>query len=1020
MTFIKESFYWFVVFLFIFPFCGFTQNGVPHTLYQQYNGPYDYTIIGNTHNPSDAWGSPSPPFSSMLTSSSANLNLTTNQTIVAAYLTWTGISNGLNTTLTVNGSTFIPDFVNVTDPFPQAAATPYFSAVKDITSFVQSTGNGNYQVTNFNLNPFQGNYYSSAIYFAGWNIIVVYSNPTLPNKQLNIYDGFRFVSNGSGVPLINFPINNLNVTNISGAKMTMLSFMGNSTVILGQTLKVNNSTLSNAQNPASNPFNSTNSFTNSSTSWQMDVDTYPINNYINVGDVSFVITAGAALPTFFSTIITSIQSELPDATISLDSITGQDICQNQDLTLDYTVYNVNSNDTLLAGTPISVYANNNVLLSTMTLPSNILIGDSLSLSTLVNIPASIASPFTLSMVVNQNSTQLGVYPESNFGNNTSNDSTISLTTVIYPNFGNVGTFCQGTNYTLPSVSLNNVVGVWSPAFDNQSSGTYYFLPNDTTCNQPLQLTVQIVPQTTPLFNFATSLCQNDNLLFPVSTQTGAFGTWTPAFNNQSTTTYTFTPTISSPALGCPTSAQHTVNIIPSTVPTFNLLDSICLNGQLTFPAVSTNSISGTWSPAFDNQNSTTYTFTPSISTLALGCPSTTQHTVNIISPTVSTFSFLDTICLNGQLTFPTVSDNSISGTWSPAFDNQNSATYTFTPDLNNTTTCVASAQQDVVIVPPTAPNFSLVNSLCEGSSFVFPTTSINGISGTWTPAFNNQTSATYTFNPDISTVLGACASSVNQTMTIIPTLSPSFNFADSLCEDAAFNFPDVSIEGITGIWTPTFNNQATQNYTFTPSSIGIVSTSQGLRCPQVVNQILTILPNPVADFTPQYSVLPLYMPSTILDNNSSNAYTYFWNFGDGTSNDSIFSPEHTFPEEAGSYLVSLQVSNQIGCLDTTSQIIVIEHDPVVFIPNAFTPDGDGLNNEFTAVFPVNMKLASFEMYIYDRWGELVFYSQDPKQGWDASLAGFDAPDGVYSYLVKYKELGYVNKFQVTGSVVVIR
>jgi hypothetical protein len=50
----------------------------------------------------------------------------------------------------------------------------------------------------------------------------------------------------------------------------------------------------------------------------------------------------------------------------------------------------------------------------------------------------------------------------------------------------------------------------------------------------------------------------------------------------------------------------------------------------------------------------------------------------------------------------------------------------------------------------------------------------------------------------------------------------------------------------------------------------------------------------------------------------------------------------------------------------------------------------------------------------------VFYSQDPKQGWDASLAGFDAPDGVYSYLVKYKELGYVNKFQVTGSVVVIR
>ena len=939
-------------FFFITNYCYSQGYSVPLTLFQQFNGAYDYTIIGKSHNPYDNIALV-PQSCVMQTNSSASLNLAANQTIVGAYLVWSGIGNGAGTTLNLNGNTIIPDLIHVANIHPPTW-TPilFFSAVKDITTYVQSFGSGLYQVSNFDLNPLISLYCSNMNYYSGWNLIVVYSNPTLPNKQLNIYVGFvQMVGTVVNNTTFYIPINNLNVTSTAGAKITYIAYNGSSNLYSGESVKFNNNVLSNAQNPANNPFNGTNSFTGSNTSWNMDVDTYAVNNYLNIGDTSALITLNSNPPRFISTVITSIQSELPDATISLDSVTGQDICQNHDLTLDYTVYNVNSNDTLLAGTPISVYANNNVLLSTVTLPSNILIGDSLSLSTLVTIPTGISSPFNLSMVVNQNATQLGVYPESNFGNNTSNDSTISLTTVIYPNFGNIGPFCQGTSYTLPNVSLNNVDGVWSPAFDNQSSGTYYFLPNDTTCNQPLQLSVQIVPQTTPIFNFATSLCQNENLLFPVSTQTGAFGTWTPAFNNQSTTTYTFTPTISSPALGCPTPAQHTVNIIPSTVPTFNLLDSICLNGQLTFPAVSTNSISGTWSPAFDNQNS---------------------------------------------------------------------ATYTFTPDASNIATCLVSTQYAVVIVPPTTPNFSFVNSLCEGSSFVFPTTSLNSISGTWTPAFNNQTSANYTFSPDTSTVLGACASSVNQTMTIIPTLSPSFNFADSLCEDAAFNFPDVSIEGITGIWTPTFNNQATQNYTFTPNSLGIVSTSQGLRCPQAVNQILTILPNPVADFTPQYSVLPLYMPSTILDNNSSNAYTYFWNFGDGTSNDSIFSPEHTFPEEAGSYLVSLQVSNQIGCLDTTSQIIVIEHDPVVFIPNAFTPDGDGLNNVFTAVFPENMKLASIEMYIYDRWGELVFYSQDPKQGWDASLAGFDAPDGVYSYLVKYKELGYVNKFQVTGSVVVIR
>lgn len=933
------------------PSLAVAQINVPHTLYQQFNGPYDYSIIGNTHNLYDNWTLPTQPCV-MLTSSSATLNLASNQTIVGAYLVWAGIGNGQGTTINLNGNNIQPDFVNVLDAHPSTYLFPwnYFSAVKNITNYVQNYGNGIYQVSNFDLNPFISFYCSGGVYYSGWNIIVVYSSPSLPIKQLNIYDGYQFVGNPVTTSY-SFSISNLNITNTVGAKMTYIVYDGSPNFYTNESIKVNGNTLSNAQNPANNPFNGTNSFTGSNSSWNMDIDTYDINNFIGVGNTGLQIAMSSLTNRNISTIITSIQSELPDATISLDNVTGQDICQNHDLTLDYTVYNVNSNDTLLAGTPISVYANNNVLLSTVTLPSDILIGDSLSLSTMVTIPASIASPFNLSMVVNQNATQLGVYPESNFGNNTSNDSTISLTTVIYPNFGNIGPFCQGTSYTLPSVSLNNVDGVWSPAFNNQSSGTYAFIPNNTTCNQSILLTVEIIPQTTPLFNITSSICENGSVVFPAVTQNGVHGTWSPALNNQSTTTYTFTPDIYTPAVGCPTSVQHTLTVIPSTLPTFTLLDSICLNGQLTFP---------------------------------------------------------------------TVSDNSISGSWSPAFDNQNSATYTFTPDASNFATCLVSAQHAVVIAPPTTPSFSFVNSLCEGSAFTLPTVSDNGIAGTWSVPFNDQVTTNYTFTPDTTSVLSSCSPSVTESIAIIPALTPSFNFVDSLCENAVFNFPDISLEGINGIWTPTFNNQVTQNYTFTPSTLGITNTNIGLRCPQVVNQVVTILANPVADFTPQYSVLPLFMPSTILDNNSTNAYTYFWNFGDGTTNDSIFSPEHTFPEEAGSYLVSLQVSNQLGCMDTTSQVIVIEHDPVVFIPNAFTPDGDGLNNEFTAVFPENMKLASYEMYIYDRWGELVFYSQDPKQGWDASLAGFDAPDGVYSYLVKYKEFGYVNKFQVTGSVVVIR
>jgi hypothetical protein len=211
-------------------FFGNAQNSVPHTLYQQFNGPFDYTIIGNTHNPSDVWTPPYPLPGSMLTSSSATLNLTSNQTIVGAYLIWAGIGNGAGTTISLNGLAMTPDFINNANVFPNGTTpTIYFSAVKDITSYVQSVGNANYQVSNFNLNPVQPLYYSNSMYFAGWNIIVVYTSPTLPNKQLNIYDGYRFSSIGSGYPTINFPINNLNVTNTVGAKMTMISFLGNST-----------------------------------------------------------------------------------------------------------------------------------------------------------------------------------------------------------------------------------------------------------------------------------------------------------------------------------------------------------------------------------------------------------------------------------------------------------------------------------------------------------------------------------------------------------------------------------------------------------------------------------------------------------------------------------------------------------------------------------------------------------------------------------------------------------------------
>ncbi len=1138
------------------PMFSFGQTNVPHTLYHQFNGPFDYTIIGNTHNLYDNWTIPTQPCV-MQTSSSATLNLAANQTIVGAYLIWAGIGNGQGTNITLNGNNIQPDYINVLDAHPSTFLFPwnYFSAVKNITNYVQNYGNGLYQVSNFDLNPLISFYCSGGVYYSGWNIIVVYSNPSLPTKQLNIYDGYQFVGNPVTTSY-SFSISNLNVTSTLGAKMTYIVFDGSPNYFNNESVKVNGNTLSNAQNPANNPFNGTNSFTGSNTSWNMDVDTYPINNYINIGNTSLLLTLNSLTNRNISTIITSIQSELPDATISLDSITGQDICQNRDLTLDYTVYNINSNDTLLAGTPVSVFVNNTTLISTVTLPSNILMGDSLNLSTLVTIPTGISSPFTLSMVVNQNATQLGVYPESNFTNNTSNDSTISLTEIVYPNFGIVGPFCQGTSYTLPTTSLNNIVGTWAPAtFNNQQTTTYTFTPNDTTCNQVVQLTVTIVPNTTPFFNIASNVCVNGNLAFPITTPNGAFGTWAPAFNNQATTTYTWTPTAPTPAVGCPTPAQHTVNIIPQTQPVFVLEDSLCQGASYNLPLQATNGIAGTWAPAFNSQQSGTYNFTPNTYTVMSGCPASITHNITIVAALSPSFALPSSVCIGSSLNFPALSVEGIAGLWAPAFNNQSTTSYTFTPSTGGITYtnvgagCPVPMNQTVAITNPVTPSFTLPDSICEGATVTLPLLSNNGVAGTWAPAFNNQVTTTYTFTPDAN----QCPITAQQTIVVSTLYDPIFNLPSAICQNETLALPLISDNGVSGTWSPAFSSAQSGSFTYVfvpaasvcafdyqynlavnpthasydtvticqsqlpfvwygqslngttststtfqnqygcdsilnlhlivnpspvvdfsipswqsclPATIafsnnqveantiynwafgnGVTSSASSLLsntytqpgCYDVsltaINQFgctttntfldgVCIEPNPVASFTVQNNPLPIIQTTTLLQNTSQNATSVIWDFGHDLQSSTVFSPIHTFPERAGNYLVTLVIQNANGCVDSTFEIIQIEQDPIYYVPNAFTPNGSELNNIFLPVFSPSLSLSSYQLQIFNRWGQTVFESRDPSKGWDGTIATSKgasmSQDGVYTYKISFVESGFEEEFVVTGSVSLVR
>jgi gliding motility-associated-like protein len=124
---------------------------------------------------------------------------------------------------------------------------------------------------------------------------------------------------------------------------------------------------------------------------------------------------------------------------------------------------------------------------------------------------------------------------------------------------------------------------------------------------------------------------------------------------------------------------------------------------------------------------------------------------------------------------------------------------------------------------------------------------------------------------------------------------------------------------------------------------------------------------------------------------------YLWDFGDGNFSDEA-NPLHTF-DGLSDYTVSLQVTNEIGCTNTAYTLI---NGPVIlYVPNAFTPNNDGINDVFRVYGNGIMR---YEITIFNRWGEKVFQSNDINQVWDGSHKGGDyyVPNDIYHYVIKVK------------------
>ena len=508
------------------------------------------------------------------------------------------------------------------------------------------------------------------------------------------------------------------------------------------------------------------------------------------------------------------------------------------------------------------------------------------------------------------------------------------------------------------------------------------------------------------------------------------------------------------ATGCTISKTINVTNVPPVV-TASIIGSpaICLGGNVTLSA--SGGVSYLWWNTSVTTSSMTVSPTTSTTYIVevkdnLGCTDTAQTTVIIAPSPNSDFSPND-VCLNQAINFTNLSSVP-SGTitaWSWNFGDGSPMVFIqspshFYPNIGSYVTslvvtsnngCKDTLVKNVVVHPLPDAQFSTDN-FCNGS--IVPFTDLSTLSGTdilqiWSwnfgdgsPVTNNQNTlhlypgtGNYTTQLLVSSNFG-CKDSVTKVVTINP--NPIVNFTapdtagcDTLCvyfqslasitggniASYSWNYGDGSAAGTSSIAEHCYtNNSVLLPVTFNVSLT--VTSDSGCVTSLTKNNYIIVNPNPIANFTAQPDITSIVDPIITFNNLSSGENGWNWSFGDLTTT-SISDPlPHTYPDTA-KYLITLIVSNQYSCFDTTYKTITIEPNWAFFVPNAFTPNADGINDSFQGY---GFGLLKYEMMIFDRWGNEIYRTKDYNFPWDGTANnGKDiAQRDVYVYLINIEEV----------------
>lgn len=355
----------------------------------------------------------------------------------------------------------------------------------------------------------------------------------------------------------------------------------------------------------------------------------------------------------------------------------------------------------------------------------------------------------------------------------------------------------------------------------------------------------------------------------------------------------------------------------------------------------------------------------------------------------------------------------------------------------SSTTCTnaqsVSVTVNVYAYPPidAGPN----QIVCENSDAMLTASNPMSMPMWWD---NNVTDGTW-FSPSQTTMYTAFADNngcISQdSMWINIEALPIVDFDMDITEgckgtEVTFTNNSTSVSGLVNcLWE--FSDGGDENgcsdvsYTFDDAGLFDVTltttSSNGCVNSLTLFDVIYIEEDPIASFDPISLHLTTIDTEVNFNNTTIGATSYEWDFGDYSMMSNEVNPVHIYAfDQGGEYTVELIAYSPLGCIDKAYGIIDIKEELIFYVPNTFTPDGDKYNEFFKPVFTTGYDPYSFTMYIFNRWGQIVWESHDVNAGWDGTFASTVIPDGAYTWKIEFKLSETDERKMVAGHVNILR